>query len=459
MALTKKSITDMMSNLPSPVTQHLKRCKKLAEYVFEQAKLTDWYLTLNVNEKEMISAIAYHDLGKAYVHKDYVHLQHCKNNKERAEYRSHAEKGAEFVAKNSDKYQSSAKSFDRYLYDCCTSHHERYDGTGFPHAVIGEEIPLVARICALVDEFDNCLNLGAVGSIQVDEAIAAIKEKSGAALDPNLCSILLSNEEALKDFCEELFKSDKHARKSKYGVAMRYAPSYDENDELVGMDAQMLIRDPYFGLVHPSIFVPIAERSEYIVQLNKIVRSRALRQMELFLRHQVAFSGMRILESIKTVRKKSYVRELTRLLRAYGVPPELVTIALPEEFLLVADEDLIQLIQDLHNLGVKISIDNFGERCSSFTLFEVLPIDEIRLSTHLTEKVGRVKSAGDIVGGLTGIATSLGVKVACAGVTSREQRHALSQLGITRFQGPLFGEALTAFAVEKIFNIERDADD
>ncbi len=449
-ALSKKKLLDIIKKLPSPVVQHQSRCKKLAEYFFEKGKTNEWLLTLNFNEKELTLAIASHDFGKLNVNPEFIHALHCKKESDKAEYRSHVQKGVEYIVENSDKYNVGAKGFDKYLYDCVSGHHENFDGSGFPMGRAGEEIPFVARLCAVVDYYDNLLNVGSVSEINIDKAIKGLKQASGTKLDPRICGIFLSDEQTLKSYSEDLFESDKKNRASKYGIALRFEGQYRaDNGEYVGIDAKMLVSDPYFGYVPSKVFMPIASKTETVVQIDRILRFKALRQCELFVKHDLDFKRVSISQSLRTLSKKGYAKELQKYLRLYEVNAKNVTICVPEEFMLAEDPVAIATVQELHNMGVRISVDNFGETNSTFTTFETLAIDEIRLSPVLTGKLATSRPTYSIVEGFVKIAKNLNVEVVASEVEDEPNRKLLVQLGIDILQGKHLGGEKTSYAVEK----------
>jgi HD-GYP domain-containing protein (c-di-GMP phosphodiesterase class II) len=80
------------------------------------------------------------------------------------------------------------------------THHERYDGSGYPRGLAGEEIPLEGRIAAVADVFDALLgNRSYRPAMSVDDAVEVIKEGRGSHFDPRIVDVLLENlEDALR---------------------------------------------------------------------------------------------------------------------------------------------------------------------------------------------------------------------------------------------------------------------
>jgi putative two-component system response regulator len=79
------------------------------------------------------------------------------------------------------------------------THHERWDGSGYPYGISGEEIPLSGRICALVDVFDALTTKRSYKqAVPVEEAFHMVKEVSGKLFDPHLVGIFLQNRDEFK---------------------------------------------------------------------------------------------------------------------------------------------------------------------------------------------------------------------------------------------------------------------
>jgi putative two-component system response regulator len=76
------------------------------------------------------------------------------------------------------------------------THHERWDGSGYPNALLGEDIPLSGRICAIADVFDALTTRRAYKhEVTIEQAFRLIKDSGKALFDPNLVDIFLQNRE------------------------------------------------------------------------------------------------------------------------------------------------------------------------------------------------------------------------------------------------------------------------
>jgi HD-GYP domain-containing protein (c-di-GMP phosphodiesterase class II) len=125
-----------------------------------------------------------HDVGKLAVPADILDLPRPLNSRERAMLRDHTIRGAEILAEIAGL---------AHLAPYVRASHERWDGTGYPDRLFGEQIPLAARIVFTVDAFDAMTNdrpyRGALGRVEARRRIIA---GAGTAFDPRVVRALLS---------------------------------------------------------------------------------------------------------------------------------------------------------------------------------------------------------------------------------------------------------------------------
>lgn len=137
-------------NLESGV--HIKHVKEYTRILAEQMKkdypeygLTDSKIEIIVN------ASALHDIGKIAI-PDEILLKPGKLTREEFEYmKSHTTRGCEILQNIKGTW---GKDYDKYCYEICRYHHERYDGKGYPDALVGDDIPLAAQLVSLADVYD-----------------------------------------------------------------------------------------------------------------------------------------------------------------------------------------------------------------------------------------------------------------------------------------------------------------
>ena len=144
---------------------------------------------LSIDEAELLErASAMHDVGKIAIPDDILRKPGPLDPEERATIERHSVIGAEMLAGSRSALVQAAEVIAR-------THHERWDGTGYPAGLAGEAIPLAGRICAICDVFDALVSDRPYKAAwPVDEALEEIRRQSGRQFDPRLTALFLALE-------------------------------------------------------------------------------------------------------------------------------------------------------------------------------------------------------------------------------------------------------------------------
>jgi len=167
-------------------------------------------------------AMPLHDVGKVAI-PDHILLKPGKLTPgERAQMRKHAEIGAEII--RSIIKRASGVRFLRMAEEIAWGHHEWYDGSGYPRALRGEDIPLCARIAAVVDVYDALTTRRVYKeTIPHEEAVAIIRDGAGSQFDPTVVEVFLRRESEFARVAADL--SDGHHTDQASELVLAYQPS------------------------------------------------------------------------------------------------------------------------------------------------------------------------------------------------------------------------------------------
>jgi len=153
--------------------------------------------------KELYFASPLHDIGKVAI-PDIILLKPGKHTTEEFEImKTHTTLGSETLQQVCEKYPNN--SFINMGIDISRSHHERWDGTGYPDGLSGESIPLSARVMAIADVYDALRSKRCYKpAFSHEESIEIIFKSGGTQFDPNLIDALREIHEQFKDTAETL---------------------------------------------------------------------------------------------------------------------------------------------------------------------------------------------------------------------------------------------------------------
>jgi response regulator RpfG family c-di-GMP phosphodiesterase len=133
----------------------------------------------------LLHAAPMHDIGKVGVPDSILHKAGPLDDGERERMRLHTSVGAEILSGSRSPIVQMAETI-------AMTHHERWDGSGYPRGLRGEEIPLVGRICAVGDVFDALISARPYKRAwPIDEALAELERQAGVLLDPELVAALI----------------------------------------------------------------------------------------------------------------------------------------------------------------------------------------------------------------------------------------------------------------------------
>jgi PAS domain S-box-containing protein len=174
----------------SSTGEHVNRMAVIASFLAH-------HLGLSPDHVQLLRAAApMHDVGKIGTSAEILRKPGRLSAEERSEMERHTVIGHEILTNSESKLLRTAAVI-------ALTHHERFDGTGYPHGLIGKEIPLDGRITAVADVFDALLSDRCYRpALSVTEAVALMEEGRGTQFDPEVLDVLLSHlDEALALRC------------------------------------------------------------------------------------------------------------------------------------------------------------------------------------------------------------------------------------------------------------------
>lgn len=191
-------MASMVESRDSSTGGHIRRTSKVVDIFAE--KLVECGGSLGLDEdflKKVSKAAPMHDLGKIAVSDSVLRKQARFTEEEYAEMKKHAAAGGKIVDEILVGVED--EDFVKIAHNVAMYHHEKYDGTGYPTGIKGEEIPIEARIMALADVFDALVSKRCYkDAYSYDKAFGIIEESIGSHFDPVLGEVFLQCREKLE---------------------------------------------------------------------------------------------------------------------------------------------------------------------------------------------------------------------------------------------------------------------
>ena len=221
-----------------------------------------------------------------------------------------------------------------------------------------------------------------------------------------------------------------------------FQPQVDlRNGRIVAAEALIRWDNRKLGEMRPDLFIAHAENTGDIVGIGGWVLREACRQAAAW-----RDAGLGIVRVAVNVSYRQFVSDLPHLVGAtlseFGLPGSALELEFTERVLIEDDPETLQTFAGLRELGVMLTIDDFGEGYSALNYLRRLPIHGLKLSQLFVEGVPGNQSDVAVCQAVVGIARSLGLGLVAEGVESEAQRRFLLRLGVPVGQGFLFAPGL-----------------
>ena len=236
---------------------------------------------------------------------------------------------------------------------------------------------------------------------------------------------------------------------------LHYQPQVDlKSGEIVGAEALIRWRDPELGDVPPAEFIPVAERSGFIVSIGSWVLRQAVQQAALW-REQGRHLLMSINVSALQFQQADFVDSVARALAEVGLDPQWLELELTESILIQDAQEALHRLQALAELGVKLAIDDFGTGYSSLAYLKRFPISRLKIDRSFIQGLPGDESDAGIVQAIANMARALRLELIAEGVESEDQRKFMLQVGCEQYQGFLTSPAIDVVSFEAMLDRRR----
>jgi diguanylate cyclase (GGDEF)-like protein len=212
-----------------------------------------------------------------------------------------------------------------------------------------------------------------------------------------------------------------------------------ETEKISGFEALLRWHHPERGMILPLEFIPVAEDIGLIGQIGAWVLKQAC--LETVKWPDDIHVAVNI--SPAQFKHRAVVLDVVAALGSSGLPAHRLEIEITESVLLRDTEANILILEELRDLGVRISMDDFGTGYSSLAYLQKFSFDKIKIDRSFVNDLGRPESVA-IIRAVTGLGRSLGMETTAEGVETEAQLDTLKDEGCTEVQGYLFSKPVPA---------------
>jgi diguanylate cyclase (GGDEF)-like protein len=228
-------------------------------------------------------------------------------------------------------------------------------------------------------------------------------------------------------------------------LIVEYQPKLDlESGKLVGAEALVRWMHPTKGMIPPSRFIPLAEESTLIVALGERVLMEACRQARLWQDAGLQGACVSVNLAPRQFRVGDIVETVATALQITGLEPGRLELEITESSIMHAVDHMTALMHRLKQLGVSISIDDFGTGHSSLSALRNFPLDKLKIDRAFVHEIETDRNAAAVALAVISIAKSLRMRVIAEGVETEGQASFLREHHCDEIQGYLVAPPLPA---------------
>jgi diguanylate cyclase (GGDEF)-like protein/PAS domain S-box-containing protein len=224
-----------------------------------------------------------------------------------------------------------------------------------------------------------------------------------------------------------------------------YQPVHDlKTSRLIGVEALVRWEHPQRGLVSPAEFIPIAERTGLIAEIDAWVMQQACQQMCQWQQVGVVLSFVAVNVSSRLFARRELYQRVAQVLRETGLDPAYLELEVTESAVMDDPEVALEQMHRLRELGVRLAIDDFGTGYSSLLRLKRLPVQKLKIDQGFVAGLPGDDDDAAIARVIIALAQSMGMQVHAEGIEQVEQAGFLLEQGCDLGQGYWFGRPVPA---------------
>ncbi|MDQ0063584.1 EAL domain-containing protein [Paenibacillus harenae] len=244
-----------------------------------------------------------------------------------------------------------------------------------------------------------------------------------------------------------LYKALEHGQ-----FTLFYQPKIEmTTGRIYGAEALIRWKHPEFGMVSPLDFIPIAEKTGFIIPLGEWVLHTACQQIREWERMGMTGMSVSVNMSMLQFQQKHIVHTIERIISDAGIRPQQIELEITESIFMDNAVHTLKVLHELQNLGVKLSLDDFGTGYSSLSYLQNIPLHTLKLDKSFISDIVSDFKKQMIFKSLIVIAHNLNLKVVTEGVETQEELSIIREHKCDAVQGYIYSPPVPAARFAEIY--------
>ena len=221
-----------------------------------------------------------------------------------------------------------------------------------------------------------------------------------------------------------------------------------ENETVIGAEALVRWEHPQLGIISPAKFLPVAESTGLIVEIDRYVMKTAMSQVASWYKKALFQGSISMNLTMRQLKSVDFISFFEALIQETQCHPSQLELEVTEGQVMANPTETITILNQLSDMGIKLAIDDFGTGYSSLSYLKKLPISKLKIDQSFVRDLPNDEEDAAITKAVIALAKSLKLKIIAEGVETLEQKDFMLTHGCKTIQGYFYAKPLPASEFE-----------
>lgn len=236
------------------------------------------------------------------------------------------------------------------------------------------------------------------------------------------------------------------------GFFLVYQPQFKADGKcLRGFETLLRMRDLDGNLVSPAVFIPIAEKTNLILDIDRYVLKTAMTECKAMIENNPGLTVSVNMSAIH-IQDDSFVDDVKAALEATGFPAKNLELEITETSFIERMDEVVEKIRAVRDMGICVALDDFGTGFASLSYLMNLPVNMLKIDKSFVDNILVEEKGTSFVVAIISMGHQLGFEVIAEGVEEEQQVEVLRDSGCDLIQGYVWGKPMPLEDFQKIIN-------
>ncbi len=234
-------------------------------------------------------------------------------------------------------------------------------------------------------------------------------------------------------------------------LVVHYQPQISlSSGKIIAAEALMRWQHPEQGLIPPDSFIPLSEETGLIIPMGEWIMRQACKQLVAWRKQGIEIQRIAVNLSGRQLQLQTLPQIVNAILTETDCPADALELEITEGFIMRHPEESITMLRNIQQLGVELSVDDFGTGHSSLNYLKRLPINRLKIDRSFVWDIDKDPNGEILTRAIIAMGHGLGLQITAEGIETEAQHSFLQELSCNEAQGYMFSKPLPADEVTQL---------